>query len=206
MIKSLTILFLMGFTFYTLAEQNFLSRCYNRFRSSSVRYNLPENPQWASPYAKELFSSVYEQLPILEGKVLSVKETQQFVSHFEKLINHMESSSNPNIEGRLNFMNSRWSDAVRAFPLIVSFVNSGKTAKYKSLDVNTIIKLILSTLGHHTMAYLTHSESESLDWPRIGLILKSISEFESEPSVFSLYKIKRAIVGKYSLNEYINCK
>ena len=106
----------------------------------------------------------------------------------------------------LNLMNSRWSEAVQAFPEIVSFVNSGKSSGYESLDTKTVIQLILSTFAHHTRAYLTHSRADHLDWPRINLILNSISEFKNKPSVFSLYKIKRAVAGKYSLNEYINCR
>lgn len=213
MIKFLTTFLLIGFSFYSSGDQGVSKRnqsvsnkCFGFFRSRPVKYNLSENTDLTSAYSMELFSAVYRKLPSLEGTVLSRGETNLFVSHIEELIRHIESSSDFNVRSRLELMNSRWSSAVEAFPAIVSFVNSGKTNEYESLDTKTIVKLVLSALGHHTMAYLTHPKTEVLDWPRMSFILKSIAEFTNQPSVFSLYKIKRAVEGKYSLNEYINCK
>ena len=201
--KLLTVLLLMGFS---CQGQAVLDKCFKSFRSGPVKYNLSESTDLKSPYSRELFSFVYRNIPFLEDTVLSPKDTNLFVSHLEKLIEHIESSPDLNVKSRLDLMNSRWSDAVEAFPLIVSFINSGNTNGYVSLNTKTIVKLILSALGHHTMAYLTHSKEGKLDWARMSLILRSISEFKNTPSVFSLYKIKRAVEEKYSVNEYINCK
>lgn len=204
--KFLTVLILIGFFYCSSEGQTVLDKCFKSFRSRPVKYNLSESTDLRSPYSRELFSFVYSKLPFLEGTVLSHREAKFFTSRFEKLIEHIESSSDLNVKSRLDLMNSRWSDAVEAFPMIISFINSGNTNGNESLDTNTIVKLILSALGHHTMAYLTHPKAENLDWSRMSLILRSISEFKNNPSVFSLYRIKRAIEGKYSLNEYILCK
>ena len=207
MIKHVIALFFIGFSFCALSSSHFLSKCHLLFRSDdSVKYNLSENASWTNSYAQEFFSFVYQQFPLLEGQALSLMEIKIYVSYFEKLIRQLESSSNSSVQSRLELMNSHLSGAVKAFPVIVSFVNGGRASEYESLDANTIVKLALSTFSQHIMAYLTHPKAERLDWPRMNLILKSISDFKDKPGVFSLYKIKRAIQGKYSLNEYINCK
>ena len=205
MMKYLIGLFFMSLIFYSEGQPSFLSRCYNSFRSTPVQYSLSENTNWSNPYAKELFSSVYQQLSTLEGKVLSPSEMKNYIFHLEKLMNHMESSSDSDIKNRLAFMNSHFSDAIKAFPIIVSFIKSSKASEYESLDTDTIIKLILATFSWHTMAYLTHPQVERLDWARMNKILKSISDFKDKRNVFSLYKIQRAVRQKYSIREYLHC-
>ena len=53
---------------------------------------------------------------------------------------------------------------------------------------------------------LARSAPGYTDWPRMNLILNSIAEFDSSRPRYSLYKIKRAIEGRYSLKEFILCK
>ena len=206
-IKCVIALFFIGFCFCALSSSHFLSKCHWLFRSDdSVKYNLSENASWTNSYAQEVFSFVYQQIPLLEGQVLSHTEVKNYMSYFEKLIDQLESSSDSSVRSRLELMNSHLSGAVKAFPMIVSFINGGRASEYESLDANTVVKLVLSTFSQHTMAYLTHPKVERLDWPRMNLILKSISDFKDKTDVFSLYKIKRAVLQKYSLNEYVNCK
>lgn len=45
-----------------------------------------------------------------------------------------------------------------------------------------------------------------LDQARHRAILKAIADIDSQRLEFSAYKIKRAIEGKHSLDEYINCR
>lgn len=206
MMNYLIVLFFIGLVFYSEGQPGFLSKCYTFFRSDPVEYSFSGNTKWSNPYAQELFSSVYQQLPALEGKVLSPSETKKYILYFEKLMNHMESSADSDIKHRLDFMNSRWSDAVKTFPLIVSFVNNGQASEYESLDTKTVIELMLSTFSRHTIAYLTHPQIDRLDWERMGKILKSISDFKGKMDIFSLYKIQRAIRQKYSVKEYLNCQ
>ena len=201
------ILFSFCFSFPVSSKEGFLYKCYRNFRGKSdqVKYSFSAQAEWKSPYAKELFSSVYQQLPILEKEGWSSKEIQPFVSSIEELLHYIENSSDQTVKSRLELINSRLSSAFQAVPAIFSFVNSGKAEGYESLDVKGVLKLVLATLSYHTMAYLKHPHVNKLDWGRLAVILKSISDFKMKPNVFSLYKIQITVREKYSPEEYINC-
>lgn len=49
-------------------------------------------------------------------------------------------------------------------------------------------------------------KDRKLDHARHQLILKTIAEVDANRRAFSAYKIKRAIEGRYSIDEYIRCK
>ena len=189
------------------ASEGFLKKCYNNFRGNSdhVKYSFSEQVEWKHPYAKELFSSVYQQLPLLEKEGWSSEEIQPFVSSMEDFLHYIENSSDRTVESRLKLMNSRLSSAIQAVPAIFSFVNRGRASRYESLDVKGVLKLILATLSYHTMAYLKHPHVNKLDWGRMSVILKSISDFKMKPNAFSLYNIQITVREKYSLEEYVNC-
>ena len=189
-----------------LGKGNFLQKCYTSFFGSSAKLSFVKEEGWKNPYAQELFSFVYKELNGLEKMGWSSKEIKVFSSSLEGLLMDIEkSSSHTALQKRLKLMAEPFSLAVQAVPAIFAFIKSGQTDGYKSLDVKTILKLILSALSYHTRAYLNHPQPHKLDWGRMNLILKSISDFKTKPNVFSLYKIQIAVRGKYSLEEYINC-
>ncbi len=206
MIKHLALSFAAGFMFYAQGEPAFFSRCHDLFRSGPAKPRLSENTVWSSPFAKELFSFVYQQLPLLKEGLLSSSEIKKYTAHLEKLLGQLERPSDLELKGRMDLIGPHLSSAVRAFPDIVSFINSGQASKYESLDAGLTLRLALSALSRHVIAYLTHPIGERLDWERMSKILKSISDFKDQKSAFSLYKIKRAVGEKHSLYEYINCK
>ena len=205
MIKYLIALFCMGLALSYRGETTSSKECHALFQARE-QYDLSNSSKWNHPYSAEVFSSVLHQLDFLEGEVLSKKEIANYKQGFESSITQIESFFKGSSTAQWDFIGAHWLSAVEAFPMIVSFINSNKTFKYESLDTKTIIKIILATFNQHTVAYLTHPETESLDWPRFLSILKSISYFKNNSNVFSLYKIKRAVQGKYSVNEYIHCK
>ena len=202
------VFFFLSFCFplCALGEGNFLQKCYAHFTAGSAKFSFAKEEGWKNPYAQELFSFVYRELRELEKMGWSLKEIKVFSSSLEGLLMDIEkSSSHTALQQRLKLMAEPLSLAVQAVPAIFAFINSGKAESYPALDVKTILKLILSTLSYHTRAYLNHPHSHKLDWGRMALILKSISDFRTKPNVFSLYKIQIAVRAKYSLEEYINC-
>ena len=210
--------FCILFSFPSFSKASLLGRCYTSFLSKTVKYRFSKDKQWQNPYAEKLFSSVYTQIPLLEGKArLSPRELQFFVSRIEQLLDYLESSSSPSVLRRLELMNSHWSSAVQVVPDIISFINS-EQAEELDVDINMVLKFIFSTFGHHTLAYLRHPRTNKLDWERLGSILKNISLFsgqerpafalhmsEQEWKSVVLYKIQMVILSKYSAREYIYC-
>lgn len=69
-----------------------------------------------------------------------------------------------------------------------------------------IRKAVLAALTKHQVVYAGSTSPGSLDIPRHAEILKSIADFDPNRSRYSFYKIKRAIEGRYALNEYITCR
>ena len=206
-------IFFAGFVFCSPAserslsgERNFFKKCLGNFQSRPPQYSLSGKEQWANPYARELFVSVYQQLPSLEEGLFSLAEINMSASSLSASIRLLESSADPGRQSRLNFIENELSQALQAFPAILSFVKNGEADKYESLDTKTVLQLVLATFGQHLRAYLTASQAEKMDWPRLKLILSHIAGFKEEPSVFALYKIQRAVRQKYSFREYIYCR
>ena len=206
MIKFLIHLFFAGLALSAPVESRLLAKCQKIFRSLSATDHLSNKAQWAYPQSQLLFNSVYQQMSFLKGLDFSPAEINFFQKRLEETIHYIENSKEESLKNRLDFMEPHFSSAVEAFPLILSFINQGGTAQYKALGEKSLIQLLLSALSRHTLAYLRHPQAEKLDWPRINLILNHISEFKEKPNVWTLYKIKRAVLQKYSLKEYINCK
>ena len=230
MVRYFALLFIVFFSFYSGGSSNFLIRCYKNFRPGlgnpsglkisvpieekkpknsnriGIKYNLSEKTQWKNSKAGELFSFVYQQLPLLQENRLSPLEQKRYISDLEGLIHLLESDLSSDVKSRLKLIGSQWSSAVRAFPAIVSFMNSGKAAEYRFLDASTILKLVILSFGRYTRAYLTHSSAHSLNWSAFQMILKSISDFKDNPSVIALYNIERAVRENFSILNFINCK
>ena len=207
MIKSIA--FIIPFVFCSFSANPSLSdKCSKLFESQSSRsrseIQLSQNKAGENLYAHEVFFSVYKNLVSLKG-VLPPAEIQSYVSQLEKVMDLFENHSS-HMKPRLKVLeDSQFLESLKSFPKMIEFIKSDKVKNYESLDTQNIIKLVLSTFSQHTLTYLTHSK-DKLDWSRFQVIIKSISDFNNEPSVFTLYKIQRAVKEKYSIKEYINCK
>ena len=191
--------------FNSFVDASLSDKCLKIFKPKNTAYSLNKDTLLQTPHSQLLFTQVYQQLSALEGAELSHKETQQYVLQLEQLIQHLEKNSNQT-SARLQLLDSYLTPALQKLSDIISFIKNGSALKYESLDTQIILRLILSTFSQHLPAYLTHSKTDNLDWPRLRIILESLSSFSKEQPAFSLYKIYRSVREKYSLEEYINCK
>lgn len=69
-----------------------------------------------------------------------------------------------------------------------------------------IVQAVSSALTKHHPNFAAQKSFKGLDLPRHMAILNAIADFDPSVAKFSLYKIKRAIEGRYSLAEYIDCR
>ena len=106
----------------------------------------------------------------------------------------------------LRLLSSRFmEEGLRKTPQIVEFVNglSGE----KAALLQPVVEAVFATYGKYLPAALkSGGDYEKNDWERINFILKSIAEFNINDAEFSLYKIKRAIKGRYDFIEFILCR
>ena len=155
-----------------------LNKCRGFFQIKSVQYSLHhQNKTLQNSYSQLIFEQVYQQIPLLEETTLSIQEKQKYILQLEKLIQNLEKNS-LQTNNRLLLLDPYLTPALKNTPDIISFIKSDSALKYESLDAKTVLQLILSTLSQHLMSYLKHPHSQQLDWPRIKLILKSISNFQ----------------------------
>lgn len=68
-----------------------------------------------------------------------------------------------------------------------------------------IAQAVLAVFSKHIPTILKEDASHT-DWSRMNNILRTIAAFDGQRPQFSLYKIKRAIEGRYSLKEFILCR
>jgi hypothetical protein len=90
----------------------------------------------------------------------------------------------------------------------ILFESSGSQRDQIASDqvyLTKIFATVWASLTVHTHEILTASKSKKADFPRYFKILKAIAEFDETAPVFSFYKIKRAIEGRFSIQEYIDC-
>jgi len=201
MMKPILLLFLGVFSYSFIANASL--ECQKLFKPQNIEYKLSTKSVFTNPYAQDLFSSVYMSLSFLKTE-LSDSELKFYINFIEQTINLLENSSDH--LGHSMHLMERFdlSKAIKAFPDIIHFLKSDQVSKHEFLDKQTILKLIVATFSQHLWTYFTHP-SNKLDWARFERIIKSIAHFESQPNVFSLYKIQRVIKEKYSLKEYISC-
>lgn len=69
-----------------------------------------------------------------------------------------------------------------------------------------ILQAVKATFTKHHDVFKDTKVWSKLDVARHYAILQAIGDFNETKPRFSLYKIKRAIEGRHSLSEYINCK
>jgi|GEM_PF-4565658 hypothetical protein len=64
---------------------------------------------------------------------------------------------------------------------------------------------VWATLTAHSHEML-EAQGKDKDYPRLFAILKEINQFDPQKEKFSFYKIRRAIQGRFSMKEYVNCR
>lgn len=100
-----------------------------------------------------------------------------------------------------------WSQWVAASARMTA-MNSAVTAMSKTDQsyFAPIVKAAVAAMTKHQLDFVSEHHLKSLDVPRHLAILRAIGEFSPAEPRFSLYKIKRAIEGRYSLREYTGCR
>jgi hypothetical protein len=63
-----------------------------------------------------------------------------------------------------------------------------------------------AALTKHQLVFVKERDLRHLDLPRHLAILRAIAAFHPSEARFSLYKIKRAVEGRYSVREYVDCR
>lgn len=163
----------------------------------NCRGHLTQEPATLSP--KDAWLKSREHLP----KYLSLR----WETVLEELNNELDSKSQNTVAA---LVLDRYPQAIIKAESMrkILFENSGSHQAQIASDqvyLKSIFATVWASLTVHTHEILAASKSKKIDFPRYFKILKSISEFDENTPVFSLYKIKRAIEGRFSIQEYIDC-
>ena len=142
--------------------------------------------------ARELESGLKETAQLLEAN-FERKETLNTTSQ-DILTTQPEQLRNLNIP---------LEKVINKVPEIIKFVEQSPVEE--SAYFRKIGQAVLAVFGKHIPSLLKE-KPEQVDWARINLIVKNIADFNPQDPRFSLYKIKRAIEGRYSLKEFILCR
>lgn len=97
-----------------------------------------------------------------------------------------------------------WSKAKEKLPLIEAAMKN--IPPTEQAYYGKILLAVHAALGKHQLVHARESNQRHLDIPRFNKILASIEDFDPSKPRFSLYKVKRAIEGRHSLTEFIECK
>ena len=92
---------------------------------------------------------------------------------------------------------------ISKIPEIMEFVQTVDPTKGPYFG--QIAQAVLAVFSKHIPTILKEDASQT-DWSRMNNILRTIAAFDRQRPQFSLYKIKRAIEGRYSLKEFILCR
>lgn len=96
-----------------------------------------------------------------------------------------------------------WSQALgRVGDIDTAFAGLGDVEKVAFQPAYDAVR---AALTGHALSWSKLS-SRDLDFPRIQLILREISQFDTAKPKYSIYRLKRAIEMRYSLREYVECR
>lgn len=90
---------------------------------------------------------------------------------------------------------------IQAIQTAVASLPSGERGYFAKIQ-----QAVEAALGKHHQIFMNESQWRKLDLQRHFAILKAIADFSPSEAHFSLYRIKRAIEGRHSLNDYIHCR
>lgn len=97
-----------------------------------------------------------------------------------------------------------WEKALKALPTLVRAWKNLELNAAKKHYFKEVYAGVWATLLMHSHEMIDAKKSDN-DFGRYFKILKEIQDFNSNNVEFSLYRIRRAIEGKYSLKEFNNC-
>ncbi|MDE0118404.1 MAG: hypothetical protein OXM55_00150 [Bdellovibrionales bacterium] len=130
------------------------------------------------------------------------KHTMEFDKGLKEIVKLLEHS--PAQQEQLRRAGISLEKLINKIPEIIAFTE--QLPLEEAPYYRDITKAVLATFSKHLPAALKKHDSNQIDWPRINLILKNIAAFDKQNPRSSLFKIKRAIEGRYSLREFILCR
>ncbi len=131
------------------------------------------------------------------------KEVREFEKGLRRMAEFLERPPTGKEQEILNHFNTSIEASVNKIPEMMEFVQNVHPTKAPYFG--RITEAVLAMFSKHIPTMLKE-DANQIDLPRINLILKSIAAFDANRPEFSLYKIKRAIEGRYSLREFILCR
>ena len=131
------------------------------------------------------------------------KQAKEFEKGLKELVEFLEHSHSHTSADPLKNLSVPLEELTHKVPEIINFTRQ-QTSPAKALYFRQVTQAVLAFFAKHLPAVLNNSSQA--DWQRINLIAKNISDFDTQNPRFSLYKIKRAIEGRYSLKEFILCR
>lgn len=166
---------------------------------------------------KDFFSSVYDQVsnPLTKNLVESYqvayelklfdsrKQVKQFSKGLKDMVEFLERSPTHKEKEVLNNLNISIDMLIYRTSEIMEFIK--QSSPEEALYFSKITQAIFSIFSKHLPVVLKQ-DLHQVDWPRMNLILQTVANFDSQNPRFSLYKVKRAIEGRYSLKEFILCR
>ena len=132
------------------------------------------------------------------------KQQRNFEEDLKKVSEFLDRSPTPKEQIALNKFNHPIEDYIKKTLEIITFFKN--LQKSDALIFRKTIQAILAIFTKHIPTILEEDSLAKIDWPRMNLILKTISDFDKQKPKFSIYKIKRSIEGRYSLREFILCR
>ena len=127
------------------------------------------------------------------------KQIKMSEQGLKKMINFLESGQT----AELNYLKVPIADLIQKTHQIMEALKDMPAEE--ALLFRQTAKAVLALFSKH-IPILIKEDPTLMDWPRINLIAKQIVDFDPKSPQFSLYKIKRAIQGRYSLKEFILCR
>ena len=202
MTKSLMLLFVLIFPLQGTGKKT--SSCPQAFvsrRSPLKKYLERDLNNLFSQIVLESYRKTEKSLWI--GRKKHHKVLEQALSDFIELLERTPTKREQ--RGLTALSAEFFEEGLKKIHEIVDFTN--EVSEGKALYFQKIVQSVFATFGKHIPKALNEEGHHSeMDWARINFILKSIAKFDKNRPEFSLYKIKRAIEGRYSLREYILCR
>ena len=184
-----------------LQEAGAHSTCGKVFVSHKKIYlkNEPKNPLTIN--LLEGYKMLREPFKI--GKKKQWRELEKGLAN--DFIEFLEKTPTEQEQKRLQFLSVRFMETgITKIPEIMEFVS--ELSEEKAVLFQPVAEAVFAVFGKYVPAALKSKDYEKNDWERINFILKSIAEFNRNDAEFSLFKIKRAIKGRYSFREFILCR
>lgn len=130
-----------------------------------------------------------------------VKRWEGAMSHLLEDLEGVDSSQKSSKDFQIK---TEWERAVKRMPEVIRAWEQLKPNVAKKHYFKEIYAAIWATLLMHSHE-MVDAQKNDKDFGRYLKILREIQSFSSDNAAFSFYRVRRAIEGRYSLKEFVNC-